>query len=85
MVISVKILFFAKAREIVGTKTAFLELNSPKTTYLHLLNKITDQFSLKEIQQSVILSLNEEYCKPEDDLILKPGDEIAVIPPLSGG
>nr|CAH7763140.1 unnamed protein product [Callosobruchus chinensis] len=84
MPVAVHILFFAKAREIVGkTETKFLT-DSP-IKYSDLLKLIVDEYSLNEIQNNVILSVNEEYCDAESILTLKQGDEIAVIPPLSGG
>ncbi|KAH1015367.1 hypothetical protein HUJ05_013100 [Dendroctonus ponderosae] len=46
---------------------------------------IVDQYSLQEIRNNVLLSLNEQLCHIEDNLELQNGDEIAVIPPLSGG
>jgi len=34
---------------------------------------------------TLILAINEEYVDLDDRLTLKAGDEIALIPPLSGG
>ncbi|XP_063919220.1 molybdopterin synthase sulfur carrier subunit [Zophobas morio] len=84
MSVTVKILFFAKSREIVGQTSASLELPT-HISYVDLLQKIVEEFSLNDIKHSVILSLNEEFCHSEDTINLKNGDEIAVIPPLSGG
>ena len=39
-------------------------------------------FSLAFLSR-ISLAVNEEYCEP--DLVLKDGDEIALIPPVSGG
>ena len=49
-----------------------------------LLEHMHDSFT-QEIQESSVLSLNLEYLQPGDKKILQHGDEVAVIPPISGG
>lgn len=41
--------------------------------------------SLQIIAENIILSLNEEYIDDHQQLTLREGDEVAVIPPISGG
>jgi len=41
--------------------------------------------SLSSIEDSVILAVNQEYITPDQTVQLKPGEEVAVIPPISGG
>lgn len=84
MAVVVKILFFAKARELSGLKESELRVHSP-VSYDTLLQQVVDNFSLQSIQQSLILAINEEYTDLTADINLKTGDQIAVIPPLSGG
>lgn len=81
----VKILFFAKARELAGLTESRILL--PEIiTYGSLLEGIIEKFGLHSIRDTVILSLNEEYIGDLDSVIdLSDKDEIAVIPPLSGG
>ncbi len=43
-----------------------------------------DSFA-QEIKDSTVLSLNLEYIQPGDKKVLQPRDEVAVIPPISGG
>ena len=45
----------------------------------------TNSFSLSSIEDSVILAVNQEYITPDQTVQLKPGVEVAVIPPISGG
>ncbi|KAF5305732.1 hypothetical protein FQR65_LT07628 [Abscondita terminalis] len=84
MSVEVKLIFFAKARELVGQTQTTLQVDST-ISYKDLHKTIIDKFQLTDIEKTVILSLNEEYCSANEILHLKKGDEIAVIPPLSGG
>lgn len=83
--VSVNILFFAQARELSGLSRAVLEL--PEEILIKdLLDKICDSFKLHLIRNSVILSVDEEYCSdPNLHVSLRQNSEIAVIPPISGG
>ena len=40
---------------------------------------------LERINRTFVLSLNEDYLEQEQEIVLTSGDEIAVIPPISGG
>ncbi|KAF5305731.1 hypothetical protein FQR65_LT07627 [Abscondita terminalis] len=82
MRVEVKLLFFAKAREIVGTDQTTINFEST-ISYKELHRTIVELFALKDIEKTIILSVNAEYCTENDSLHLKEGDEIAVIPPLS--
>ena len=52
---------------------------------LHLTFLRTVSFSLNEIKSNLILAVNQEYIGAEESVLLKTGDEVAVIPPISGG
>ena len=41
--------------------------------------------SLVQIEKSLLVAVNQEYIGAEQTLQLKGGDEVAVIPPISGG
>ncbi|KAK6180488.1 hypothetical protein SNE40_012634 [Patella caerulea] len=84
---NVRVLFFAKSRELVGEKETVINYPSRISTR-RILNELLERYnSLSVISENLILSLNEEYLDINDDLIinLKTGDELAVIPPISGG
>jgi len=83
--VQVKLQFFAKARELVGHSSTTAAL-PPSLSYQDLLNTLSDNFpSLVKLGGAFVLSLNEEFIPEEELVSLKQGDELAVIPPLSGG
>lgn len=40
---------------------------------------------LRELEKGLVLSVNQEYVDMDALVFFKKGDEVAVIPPLSGG
>ena len=42
-------------------------------------------FSLIQIEKTILIAVNQEYIGTDQTVQLKAGDEIAVIPPISGG
>lgn len=86
---SVKILLFASAREAVGVSEIDLPLpeHGCDTNQLRVL--LADRYpQLKSLVldvESITLALNEEYVEAGEAPTLKPGDTVALIPPISGG
>lgn len=84
--VNVKILFFAKAREIIGKSEEFLSLTPGKLTGKELTELILKNFSLLEpLAPSIVLAVDQEYVQPADLVTITSSTEIAFIPPLSGG
>ena len=83
--VEITVLFFAKSREIVGIKEANIKIR-PKLSGKDLLENILAQFpDLKILQDNFLLSVNQEYIENEQLVEVSSGDEVAVIPPISGG
>lgn len=84
--IKVKLYFFGESRELIGKKEIPLTLVSEITTGTKLKDTIFNTFpSLYPLRDSSIIALNENYLSDVDNVQLSNGDEIAVLPPLSGG
>ena len=89
MSFTLKVLFFASAREAAGDiSSADMEMSNGSNTsdlrkrlaelYPQLAPMVLDEDNLT-------LALNEEYVSSGEILPLKSGDTVALIPPISGG
>jgi len=79
----VKCLFFAGARDAVGVNSDTIELDEGTTTVGFTKVLLRKFPSIEKVLQTSLLAVNQEYV--EDPVLLKEGDEVAVIPPISGG
>lgn len=80
---NVRVKLFAVARDIVGTEETVLSLpeNSTTSSALHLL--VQQHPKLEQWEKYLRVAVNWEYASSEQ--VLHNNDEIAVIPPVSGG
>ena len=46
---------------------------------------LSPSLSLSPLRESVVVAVNQEYIDKEQVIHLKTGDEVAIIPPISGG
>ncbi|CAB3981282.1 molybdopterin synthase sulfur carrier subunit [Paramuricea clavata] len=83
--VEVTILLFAKAKELANTGQGSLNLPSQAKGRLILEEILCTWPSLQPLSSCLMLALNETYIDLEETVNLKNADEIAVIPPLSGG
>ncbi|WP_423800156.1 molybdopterin converting factor subunit 1 [Neobacillus sp. SAB-20_R2A] len=75
-----KILFFAHLRDAVGEE--FLRLDASGKTVAELKAELSEKYDLPRME-TVMTAINEEFAS--NDEVIKDGDEIAFIPPVSGG
>lgn len=79
----VQVLFFAHARDVTGIGSLEVELKD-RATISDLKNVLIRTYpDLGSIESKLAVALNEEYVVGE--ATLKNGDEVALIPPVSGG
>jgi molybdopterin synthase catalytic subunit len=79
----IRVLFFGMLKELAGQKddSIFLPENA---TVGDLLDHYEQRIPrLREMLTSIAMSVNQEYAGPESKL--KNGDEVALLPPVSGG
>ncbi|KAF5830049.1 Molybdopterin synthase sulfur carrier subunit [Dunaliella salina] len=82
----IKVLFFAKAREVAGLSEEAVHLQEDAAHTEALVALLVQRFpSLSSVLQTCVLAVNQEYVQLKDKVPLKQGDEVAIIPPLSGG
>ena len=79
----VRVLFFALAHDLAGTREYTLELEN-NATVGNAIDILTRKFpALGKINPSMKMAVNEEYV--ENAVVLHPNDELACLPPVSGG
>ncbi|MBT7654443.1 MAG: MoaD/ThiS family protein [Flavobacteriaceae bacterium] len=79
-----KILLFGIAKDIIGTSSLLLKEaeKNPKTVG-ELKKLISNKYPKFKTLSSIAIAVNS--CYAEDKIKLQSSDEIAIIPPVSGG
>jgi len=79
----VRVLFFGILKDLAGRSSDLLSLPDHASAADVLSHYEQRLSATREIFRSIAISVNQEYAAPE--LKLKSGDEIALLPPVSGG
>ena len=75
--------FYSQLRDLIGTQELDLELPD-KATVKDLLERIYQQKpALRSRDKSILVGAGVEFVDRKYEL--KPGDEIAIMPPVQGG
>lgn len=76
------LLLFGITRDVIGGPTLVVEM-PPHTTAALLLDHLHERYPALHDLRALLLAVNSEYG--QSDQILSEHDEIALIPPVSGG
>src|SRR5713101_6210109 len=81
--IHVRVLFFGAARDAAGREELELSLSSRSNVASALAELLATHPALQRFGNSLLLAVNQEYALPDREI--SDGDELAVLPPVSGG
>lgn len=81
--ITINLLYFAMFREHIGASSERLSIPTG-TTAGDVFELISERYpALAPMRESTLVMINESYAEPHQ--VLVDGDEVALIPPVSGG
>jgi len=81
--ITIRVLFFGAARDVVDQNPLSLLLDETATVS-HAFQQLVERYSsLERFGRSLLFAVNQEYATSATDL--KDNDELAIFPPVSGG
>src|SRR5689334_3318119 len=83
--ISIHVLFFGAAREVVDENplSLVLDVDQPPTVARAFQQLVEKYPALERFGRSLLFAVNQEYATAETEL--KDTDELAIFPPVSGG
>jgi molybdopterin converting factor subunit 1 len=81
--VTVQVLFFGHWRDRAGAGQLSLTLSEPATVADAATTLAAQNPNLSGILDKVRVAVGEEFAAPET--LLKNGDELAFLPPMSGG
>ncbi|XP_029693609.1 molybdopterin synthase sulfur carrier subunit [Takifugu rubripes] len=86
MTARVSILYFAKSAELTGVKAEEIPAPTPLSSQQLWGLLLQRHPRLSVLQGQVVLAVRQQYIAIDDQPVtLGDGDEVAVVPPLSGG
>ena len=75
----IKVRFFASLRDKMGRAEDKVSFEKDEVTVAELWGKISDS----PMPDSILVAVNMEYT--DSAHVIKPGDEVAFFPPVTGG
>jgi molybdopterin synthase catalytic subunit len=81
--VKIEVKFFASYKEALGREELDLELDDNSTVSDLIEHLRKDHPKLGNLLETLVVSVNLEYA--HYDTVLKEGDEVALLPPVSGG
>ena len=85
--IMIKVLFFARLREELGSAQLELEIEGVATTVAEIIDRLTveggERWSRALGAANLVIAVNQRVCSADE--VLRDGDELAIFPPVTGG
>jgi molybdopterin synthase catalytic subunit len=81
--VKIRVRLFASVRDLVGQREVVLDLPEGTTMGELLRQFVVEYPTLRGLAESLLLAVNREYA--ESNRVLAEDDEVALIPPVSGG
>jgi molybdopterin converting factor subunit 1 len=81
--VQIKVLFFGLLKDVCGRSEDRLDLPASSALRSVFDHYAAEYPALREMAKSVVLARNHEFGNPSD--LLADGDEVALLPPVSGG
>ncbi len=79
----VTVRLFARLRDLAGTGELVRDVASPATVQTVWRSLVAETPALVEYEQTISVAVNAEYAKMA--AAVHDGDEVAFLPPVSGG
>jgi molybdopterin converting factor subunit 1 len=79
----VRVLYFGVLKDVTGHSRVEMELKDGTSVEDLLARHRGSGAAAGSIWDSIAVAVNQEYARVED--VLKDGDEVALLPPVSGG
>ncbi len=79
----VRVLYFAQFREAFGKSEETIDLPEGSSARDLLTQRLRSASSLTSLEGRVAVAVNGEIAKP--GTVLSEGDEVVILPPMSGG
>jgi molybdopterin converting factor small subunit len=79
---TVTVLLFASYADALGRSTIELDL-AIGATVKDMIDRVRGMASAERLPPAPLVAVNERYASPDREL--RPGDEVALIPPVAGG
>lgn len=80
---SIEIRYYSRLRELTGSSSEKLQVDGGSTVGDAVTRVVCRHPLLVPLRTSLLLAKNEEYTSPDE--VLKEGDRLDLMPPVSGG
>lgn len=79
---NIKVRLFASLREATGTSMIDIEVQEG-ATLSELMEMLEEDYMGLQLSEDILTSINKTYA--ERDTVIQDGDEVGLMPPVSGG